>query len=191
MAIKLLALILHRPLLFALGCLAILVTSSLADEPAVSEDELKAAYLYNFTRFIEWPKDSFKSENDRIEVAIYENESFARVLSTLLKDKKAHGRSFKVKNISSVSEAKTAHVLFIPKEKSRQAAELLEALQATPVLTVGESPQFLQQGGVINLRFQDNQLRFEINAGAAEKAKLQVSSQLMRLGTNVKKAGDK
>ena len=158
-----------------------------AEEAKVSESDLKAAYLYNFTRFVDWPAKAFSAETDPLKIAVFDDEEFAKNLTVLLKDKKAHGRSFKVRNISSPSEAKGHHIVFAPKEKSRQVPQLIEALEGEPALTIGESPQFLNQGGVINFIFKDDQLRFEIHAGAADTAKLTISSRLMRLATNVRK----
>ena len=158
-----------------------------AEGAEVSESDLKAAYLYNFTRFVDWPAAAFSTETDPLRIAVFDDEEFARNLTVLLKDKKAHGRGFKVKNITSPGDAKGHHLVFAPKDKARQAPQMLEALEGQPALTIGESPQFLNQGGVINFIFKDDQLRFEINALAAEKARLTISSRLMRLATNVRK----
>jgi hypothetical protein len=178
-------------LLTLLVSLAGLCVEARADDPTVSESELKAAFLYNFTRFIEWPAEAFKAESDPLQVTVFDDEDFAKTLTQLLADKKAHNRHFLVKNITSAKDAKGSHILFVPKERTKQMPQVMDILGELPVLTIGESPQFLNQGGIINMSFQDNQLRFEIHASAAEKAKLAISSRLMRLATNVRKSGKK
>jgi hypothetical protein len=148
----------------------------------VSESEVKAAFLYNFAKFVEWPAQAFSSETAPIQVAVLGDEEFTAKLKTLLSDKKAHGRSFDVKRIMNPQEAKTCQIVFVPASESRRAFPVIEATRKLPILTVGESDQFIALGGMINFVFEDNQLRFEINPEPAETAKLQISSKLLRLG---------
>jgi hypothetical protein len=146
-----------------------------------SETEVKAAFLYNFAKFVEWPAEAFSSETAPIQVAVFGDEEFSAKLRSLLNDKKAHGRSFEVKTITNPQEAKNFQIVFVASAESRRAPLVLEATKKSPVLTIGESEQFLDSGGMINFVFEDAQLRFEVNPEAAQKAKLEISSKLLRL----------
>ena len=167
--------------------LLFLLLSTFARGAAVSETELKAAYLFNFAKFVEWPLDAFESETAPIQIGIFGDEDFATRLRVLLSDKKAHGRSFEVKRISSPQEAKTCQIAFISSSETKRAPQILEAVRKSPVLTIGESEQFLELGGMIGFVFEDAQLRFEIYPDAAEKVKIIISSKLLRLAKRVKK----
>ena len=152
------------------------------------ENDLKAAFLYNFTKFVEWPTNAFTSTNAPIRFAVFADEEFGARLKLLLNEKKAHGRSFEVQTINNAQEAKNFHIVFVPGAESRRAVPVLEATNKRPVLTIGESDQFLELGGIISLFFAESQLAFEVNPQSAEKAGLEISSHLLRLA---KKRRDK
>ena len=160
-----------------------------AQDIAVPEADAKAAFLYNFVKFVEWPAKAFPSESTNITVAVFGDDDFAATLSTLLKDKKAHGRSFSVRKAFTTQEAKDAQVVFIAAGESKRAAQILDGIKNAPTLTIGESEQFANHGGMINFYFEDKQLRFEINVAAAEKANLNISSKLLRLAKPSKGKG--
>lgn len=145
------------------------------------ESDLKAAFLYNFTKFVEWPTNAFTSSNTPIRFAVFADEEFGGRLKSLLAKKTAHGRSFEVQTISNAQEAKNFHIVYVPGAEGRRALPVLEATNKRPVLTIGESDQFLELGGIISLFFDDEQLAFEVNPQAAERAGLEISSHLLRL----------
>lgn len=178
---------LPRLLLLLLLLWAILVPFGRSHaQDAASESELKAAYLYNFILFSEWPKTAFEGESTPFIIHVYEDDAFTAKLKKDLKDKKAHGRSFQVETINSPADAKGSHVIYIPASENRRIPQLLESVKGKPVLTVGDSPQFLEQGGIINFLVHEKQLRFEINVAAAEKGDMSISSKLLRLAITVK-----
>src|SRR2546423_2476045 len=154
---------------------------------AVSETDVKAAFLYNCAKFVEWPKEAFAAESAPIQIAVIGDDEFAAKLKSLLSDKKAQGRSFEVKKISNPQEVRNFQIVFISNSETRRQPQILEAAKTSSVLTIGETEQFLDLGGMINLFFDDAQLRFEVNQDAAEKAKLVISSKLLRLAKRVKK----
>src|SRR3954467_10279413 len=163
---------LSRPAVGSLRWLVLLVVSFLLPvvaRPAVPESEVKAAFLYNSAKFVEWPKDAFVSETAPIQVAVVGDDDFSGKLRALLSDKKAHGRAFEVKRISNPQDAKNFHILFIPNSEMRKAPQFLEATKKSPTLTIGESDQFLDAGGMINILFEEGNLRFEINPDPAER----------------------
>jgi len=168
-------------------CLLLLLFLTPVVRAAVSETELKAAFLYNFAKFVEWPAEAFSSETAPIEIAVFGEDEFTVKLRSLLSDKKAHGRSFQVKRISTPQEAKNCQIVFISSSESRRVPQVLDAVRKSPVLTIGETEQFLDVGGMMNFVFEDTQLRFEVYPEAAERVNLVISSKLLRLAKRVKK----
>ena len=177
-----------RPTALALfGAVALLFFRPVCGTAAVSETDVKAAFLYNCAKFVEWPKEAFASESAPIQIAVIGDDEFAAKLKSLLSDKKAQGRSFEVKKISNPQEVRNFQMVFISNSETRRLPQILDAAKKSSVLTIGETEQFLDLGGMINLFFEDAQLRFEVNQDAAEKAKLVISSKLLRLAKRVKK----
>src|SRR5687768_15795823 len=102
---------------WGLGCvwsLLLLLSTGFAGSAPVPETDVKAAFLYNFAKFVEWPKEAFESDTAPIQIAVFGDEEFSAKLKSLLTDKKAHGRSFEVKRITNPQEAKTVHMVFVP-----------------------------------------------------------------------------
>src|ERR1041385_8606935 len=123
---------------FGLAALLLVFGVTTSRGATALEMEVKAAYLYNFAKFVEWPAEAFSSDAAPIQLAVYGDEEFGTKLKTLLADKKAHGRSFEVKNVSSAQEAKSFHMVFISGPENRRTSQILEATRKSPVLTVGE-----------------------------------------------------
>ena len=179
-----------------LACLVLVLLSVLcrpaaAQDAQVSESDLKAAFLFNFTKFIEWPAEAFPREDAPVNVGVYGDEAFTATLRALLADKKAHGRAFNVKRLVNPADAKTCQILYFREGETRKMGAVYDAIKKLPILTVGESDDFLDQGGMFNFFFEDKQLRFEVNPATAENAKLTVSSKLLRLAKNIRKGGAK
>jgi len=168
-----------------LGCL--FLSEAKAAEEAVSETEAKAIFIYNCARFTEWPQNAFANDAAPIRLGVVGDEEFTTKLAALLKDKKAHGRAFEVKRIANPSDVKGTHILFVPNSETKKFPQYYDVVKKTPVLTIGESGQFLDAGGIINLGIEDDQLRFEIHPEAAESANLVISSRLMRLAKTIKR----
>jgi hypothetical protein len=165
---------------------ALLTPGIIRAEEAASEAEVKAAFIYNSIKFTEWPQTAFANDNAPIRIAVIGDDEFTETLKTLLKDKKGHGRSFEVKKIVNPADAKGVHILYCPSSETKKFAQYYDVVKKSPVLTIGESAQFLDAGGIINLIIED-QLRFEIHPEAAESANLVISSRLMRLAKTVKR----
>jgi hypothetical protein len=162
-----------------------------AQDTPLTEADLKAAFLFNFAKFVDWPKEAFTSDDAKIVIGIYGDEEFATTLRTLLQTKKAHGRGFTVRRVTTAQEARSAHLLFFRESETRRLGQVIDGIRRLPVLTVGESSEFLDMGGMLNLFFEDKQLRFDVNPAAADAAQLTMSSQLLRLAKNVRKGGAK
>jgi hypothetical protein len=181
-----------------IGALLLLVLSlfiappTRGQETAVPEEQLKAAFIYNFARFVEWPTNAFSNDSAPLVLGVLGDEEFASKLNSLLKDKKAHNRSFVVRKLGSPSDASTCQIVFVARGDARKTPQAIEAAHGKATLFVGESDDFLANGGMINI-VQDEkkkQLSFDINPQAAEKVNLTISSHLLRLARNAKKGAE-
>ena len=140
------------------------------------EYHVKAGFLYNFTKFVEWPEDAF-GEEASFSLCMAELNPFGSVLQETIAGEAVAGRPVVVR-VANGSPA-GCHVLFVPHAVS--PAPYLRQVRALPVLTIGESPVFIQQGGIVNFVQEANKIRFEINAAAAARSKLMISSRVLKL----------
>jgi hypothetical protein len=147
-----------------------------AEEPSL-EYRVKAAYLYNFVQFVEWPP---RPSTDPLTICAAGRNPFGSVLADTVRGESVNGRPLAVKVILEPDAG--CDVVFVPDGSA--ASAYLRAARATPQLTVGEGPDFLAQGGIINFVRDDGKVRFEINADAAARADLRISSRLLRLARN-------
>jgi hypothetical protein len=175
-----------------LGALLLLVLSlfiapAARGQEAVSAEQLKAAFLYNFVRFVEWPTNALGSDSTPLTIGVIgggnNGEKFATELASLLKEKKAHNHSLLVKKLNVAADAASCQVVFVADGEARRAAQVVEATRKKPILLVGEADDFLDNGGMINIVRDERQKRllFDINPQAAEQANLTISSHLLRL----------
>jgi hypothetical protein len=163
-------------LILVTGCIA-----KAAAEGPTDVYKVKAAFLYNFAKFVEWPPEAFKDSNDRISICVLGKNPFGSALIDAVADKTIGTRSFTVSVISTATEARACHILFVSALLGKPARVLLEEAKNPYLLTVGESSDFLAGGGVINLKVQDSRVRIEINREAASSAKFRISSKLLSL----------
>lgn len=165
-----------------------------ADEPpAASEYAVKAEFLHRFAQFVTWPPEAFPpggaapaADDAPLTVGVLGADPFGSVLDAAMAEARVGGRRFVVRRFRTLAELQPCHILFVPATEEPRLPEVLERLRGTPTLTVGETRRFARQGGVIGFRLVEDRLRFEINASAAERARLKVSSQLLRLATVVR-----
>lgn len=155
--------------------------SSCAQSPALTEYEVKAAFLYNFAKFVEWPADSSAGNRDTITIAVLGHDPFGNVLDQTVADKTIRGRRISIRRVSTINEALACQIVFIGLSEERRLGDLIKALQGKSVLTIGETEEFVHRGGIISFRIEGNKVRFEVNLQAAERARLTLSSQLLKL----------
>ena len=164
-----------RFLVAVLVCAGAAVTSA-QDVPL--EYRVKAAYLFNFTKFVEWPAAAF-DDGEPFSICVAGRNPFGPALSETLSGERAAGLPLTARVVNP-SGASSCHVLFVPRGVA--AAPYLRGVGRAPVLTVGESPGFVNDGGVINFVLEGGRVRFEINQATAARAQLKVSSRLLQLG---------
>jgi hypothetical protein len=172
-----------------------------ADSSSNQEYQVKAAFLYNFIQFVDWPEETSDS-NEPITIGIIGNDPFGNAFEPI-KDKKVKGRAVVIKRFESFEKPKNStekdkpesdqeietltkcHLLFICPSEQKNLKEIIDTVKDHGVLTVGEMEGFLESGGIINWFVEEKKIRFEINTAAAERAKLKIRSNLLRLAKRI------
>jgi hypothetical protein len=138
------------------------------------EYRVKAAFLFNFAKFVEWPKET---ANGPLTICVAGRNVFGEALSDTIRGEYINGRPLAVRVILEPEGG--CHIIFVP--RGAATAAYLRAARSSPTLTVGEMPDFIGQGGIVNFTFEGTNVRFEIDSEAAERAGLRISSRLLRL----------
>ena len=154
-----------------------------AQESPPTEYQLKAAFLLNFTKFVEWPPAAFAEAKSPIVLGILGENPFGDALERTIRDKTINNRPLEIKPFRSSAEATNCHILFISTSEKARLPEILAALRGASVLTVGETDRFTETGGMINFVRQGNKIRFQINEVAAKSVGLKISSKLLSLAS--------
>ena len=168
-------------------CLWLLIVTLLAavhsmaraeDIPSI-EYKVKASYLYNFLKFVEWPVDAFA--DNTIFVCVFGADNFGTALRPI-NGEIVRGRTIAVRYFQDIKGLETCHVVFVSASERNRDPQVLQYLVGRPVLIVGESSGFVARGGIINLIQVADKIRFEINQQAAKRNRLKISAQLLQLG---------
>lgn len=171
---------------YAIALLAVANVLAMALAQNYKEAEVKAAFLYHFTDYVEWPASAFESNSSPFVIGVLGKSEVHSSLQSVVRGKNWHGRAFVVKRVDTAKEMRECHVLFVAGAEAKRLPQILEILDDAPVLTVGESEGFAQKGGMINLFIEQNRVRFEINPDAARRARLTISSKLLNLAKVVR-----
>ncbi len=173
-----------------------------ADSIASPEYQVKAAFLYNFIKFVDWPKEKMGDSNEPIILGIIGKDPFSNAFEPI-KDKPVKGKKVVISRFKELEELKKSgekdksflnreieslrkcHLLFICSSEEKNLREIINLVKDHSVLTVGDTNGFLEAGGIINFIMEEKKVHFEINATAAERAKLKIRSQLLRLSKKV------
>jgi hypothetical protein len=173
------------------GMLCLLwATPASAQVAKAPEYSLKAAYLFNFIQFVEWPSNSFTSEVAPIIIGVLGEDPFVGALDQAIKEKKVHGRSFEIRRSKQIGDLRECQVLFVCASEAKRLSEILPLIKKSGLLTVSDIDRFAEQGGVINFTMENNKVRFEVNMNAATAANLKISAQLLRLAKQVWRADE-
>lgn len=148
--------------------------------------KVKAAYLFNFTKFVTWPADAFQNEHSPIVIGVVGADPFGPLLDQTIKEKTVSGRELKVQRFQwrvgdDLSAMKKCHLLYISTSLGDDADDLIAALSRLPILLIGEGTEFAKIGGTLGFVMEEGRIVFWANKKAAETAKLQLSSQLLKL----------
>jgi hypothetical protein len=164
------------------------VPNLLAQKASPSEYEVKAAYLYNFGHFIEWPTKAAAPSGGPFTFCVLGQDPFGRALDAILAGESINGANTAAARISKPQEAVNCRILFISSSEDRQLKQILGALEGTSVLTVSDLPQFSQRGGMVQFVLDGKRVRFEVNLTPVEHAHLALSSQLLKVAVNLRRS---
>jgi hypothetical protein len=162
-----------------LGTLGLLLAA--IHSAAANEYTLKAAFLHNFCQFVEWPKTAFPESTSPIVIGIYGPNPFAGTLIETVKGEVVRGRSIRIEYYRRLNEIRDCHILFIGKTEMNRVPTILSAINGKSILTVGESKEFLDKGGMVALITTGDRVRLQINPDKGRKANLTLSSKLLRV----------
>jgi hypothetical protein len=155
-----------------------------AQAPAPSEYQLKAAFLYHFAQFVEWPSAAFTNATSPLVIGILGDNPFGAELAKTVNGKSINNRPLDVRELRSAAEATNhCHILFVSSSEKKRLPEVFAALRGTSVLTVGETDRFTESGGMINFIAQGTKIRFQVNDGTAKAAGLKISAKLLSLAS--------
>jgi hypothetical protein len=169
-----------------LTSLLLTVLVARAGEPAFDEYQVKAAFLYNFAKFVEWPPGTFANSNDPIGICIVGQNPFGSTLEDMVKAKKIGDRGFVVRQLRDGQQAGKCQILFIGAADSKRIRASLEVLKGADILTVGETDTFTAAGGIIAFRLEGTRVRIQVALETAERTRLRISSKLLALAEIVK-----
>lgn len=166
--------------------LALVSPGSPADLPKLTEAEVKAAYVFNFAKYVEWPEAAFSGTNAPFVIGVLGPDPVGESLRAVVAGKLINGRAFELRRTGPDAGLAGCHILFLPATERTRLADLVPLLRDKPVLTVSDSDAFIQQGGIIGLVKRGGNIRLQISLDAAHAAGLKVSSKLLTLADQVK-----
>jgi len=150
----------------------------------VTQADLEAVYLYNFGKFVNWPPDA-SSNTAPFSICTLGSEEFQGPLDSVTSNATLQGRKIVVRHLSSIAAADGCHILYLAEPDSTRLSKDLAAVRTKPILTVSDSPDFLDHGGIIQFVMQDKRVRFAVNLQSANQAHLTVSSELLKVAVLV------
>jgi hypothetical protein len=174
----------------ALGIQLAIPSESRAQAPTVinprHEYNVKAAFLYSFGRYAEWPAEVFQRENAPFVIGVLGQDPFGGALDQIAEKKRIARRAIEVRHFNSLDECEACQILFISKTvPAEQRAAVIRQLAAKPVLLVGETPGFAREGGTLNFFLDQDTVRFELNINCVKRQRLTVDAKLLTLATVV------
>jgi hypothetical protein len=181
----------YKVLLFIIGAiLPFCAHTAEADSETYPEHEVKAAFMYNFLKFTDWPEEKVPDENEAMNIFVVGNYPECKTFKDIQEKSKESNpvrvRIFKsYEQMSDPNVLKECHLLYICKSEKKHVAEILKLVKDSSVLTVGEYEGFLEEGGMINFVEYREKLRFEVNMPAATEADLKLRSKLLKLAKRV------
>jgi hypothetical protein len=159
-----------------------------AQDSKPTEYQVKAAYLFNFGRYIGWPNKTAATKGGSFAICVLGRDPFGLALDTTLAGETLEGRSVVARRISRPQEAVDCRIVFVSLSVDGQLKEVLAELDKTGALTVSDMPSFSRRGGMIEFVLEGGRVRFEVNLGVAERAGLTLSAQLLKLAVSVRRS---
>lgn len=151
--------------------------------PAFREAEIKAAFLYQFTKFIEWPENLSSTQYN---ICVFKDDSFGEVLDKLRSSDEESAVQFQTRMVDNLDSLDGCHLLFISAKEKGELGRIVEGAKGRKLVTVSEVKGFIEKGGIINFVIENRKIRFEINQKQAEAEGIKISSKLLKLASAVK-----
>jgi hypothetical protein len=176
---------------FALAILLLPLTeaSLTAQTKSATEYQVKAAFLYNFAKFVDWPPSAFSDAKQPFDICVYGRDPFGPALDDALSGKSIGDHRVEIGRAKEVPDLMACHMIFVSASQKETPAELVDRLKPRAVLLVGESDGFAVSGGAIQFTVEDSHVHFLINPDAADRAGLKISSKLLALAKIVRDPG--
>ena len=174
------ALLARRASILAVLVLATLASPALAATQVTSEYDLKAAFLFHFAQFVEWPAEAMPSKSTPLTIGILGGDPFGKTLDAMVANEAVRGHKLVVRRFRDVGEADSCQILFISPSEDARLGAILTHLKGRSILTVGEGKGFVQRSGIIGFILLDRRLRLAVNLAAANASRLTISSKLLR-----------
>jgi hypothetical protein len=171
----------------ALAILSAGARAGAADEYRADEYRVKAAFLYNFAKFVEWPSQAFRNPSDPIVIGVLGKDPFGDALAEAVAGKTLGGRAFQIREVSDAQQAAGCQIVFVSASERKHLGPLFARIGNSAVLTVGETDNFAAEGGIINFKIDAGSVRLQINVEAARKQQLHISVKLLSLAEIVDK----
>jgi hypothetical protein len=159
----------------------LMAAASAPQERAAPEYEIKAAFLYNFAVFVEWPSSAFRDDQSPFVVGVVGRDPFGSILEETFRGKDVGGRRISVQRVPTAKDLGACHLVFVCSSEADSMPRILESLKGSPTLTVGEMDGFAALGGCVGFYAEGRKVRFEINLPTVKRTGLKVSSKLLRL----------
>src|SRR5215469_14879939 len=156
-----------------------------AQSPQPGEYQIKAAFIYNFARFVDWPTQAFADASSPMIIGVFGKNRFGAYLAQTINGKIIGEHPLQFRQCASLAEASKCQVLFISDSEKSHLSKIISGLGGASILTVSETDNFIAAGGMINLRIVEDKVRFDINNSAAKSAGLTISSKLLSLAISV------
>ncbi len=174
------------PIIIRVSIITCLITSIIlfdgtAQTKSINENQLKAAFIYNFTRFINWPPQSFTDAESPFIIGIFGEDRLSTHLNLLIKGEKLNNRPIIIKTYSSAQKIGACHILFISSQSASEIKNQLWYINRKSTLTVSDMPNFAKTGGIIGFYKVQNKLKLQINMYEVKHSELIFSSKLLSL----------
>ena len=179
--------------MLAIAVLWAAAPSALGQGTISREPAIKAAYLYNFARYVTWPTGTFPNDKTPLVIGVFGPDPVTGYLEKIARQRtKAGGRRIEIRRCRTVQDCAACHMLFLGKAVSdRKRREIIQKLDKQALLLVGHAPGFVQHDGIINFYIAGNKVRFEINPDIAQRKRLKMSSKLLALAKIVRLPAEK
>jgi len=175
------------PVGFAICCFLLAGAMAPAQDTSAPEYQVKGAFLYQFTKFVDWPASTYPSADSPFVIAVVGKDPFGPDFAKALAGKTADGRPLVFREYNQVEDVQPCQILFVSSSDRDKVPAILARLGTSNTLTVSDFGEFIQRGGIVNFYLDDDRVRFEINPDAAGAAGLQISSKLLSLAKVVKR----